>query len=628
MTRQLALAEFGEDVSLLATENGAMGRWVAVTPLAMDALESAGHPYGIETDYCTPGELDRIGLENFDRAERLCEVHDSFLRERCPVLAAWGLHPLRDHFTRVKFLLDAVTTRLHIMTKILDQEQPDAVMKVRAPGRTAPLHLEFFYTYTASESLYGDVLAIVAGQRDVPVRWVGPPRSRRGDRVKGLWRLNSRLRTAVRLGLGLRLSRAWRRPHGPQVLLLGVGYDIDPLIQAPGCRSFQFLHLHVPRLRLRPYPGGLPLRLQVANDARLQFKREFAGVRAELEALRLGESVCQVRGCDLFPLVQPRLLHYLDSVFPRVALIRDYLEALTARYSIDAVVSPWAPPVFDLKAVFAFFAQASVPTLVVQHGGYGHIDNPVTNYSEFNFSGRFLAWGPGVFRHYGPTKKGPVNFVPTGSVLLDQIVAWRQSRRPDPTKVMYVITEFRGYSAYFPGGQVDLDTAYYRLQQDVIRLLGQFGHRYSVVLKIPPGFNGTDLYRSPLLRWVERGRYRLTLNTRPLGEGLHDVGLFIIDCPSTTLIQCAATRASLIVYSGAPHHSVVPAAEDLLAKRAICCRTREAFLHAIERTLVEGVRPSPLEVNDEFLAEYGTYLKDGKSAERMAEQLSGVYGYA
>ena len=49
--------------------------------------------------------------------------------------------------------------------------------------------------------------------------------------------------------------------------------------------------------------------------------------------------------------------------------------------------------------------------------------------------------------------------------------------------------------------------------------------------------------------------------------------------------------------------------------------TKEQFLKDIERVLSEDDWTLPEPVNDEFLKAYGTYLNDGRSAERAVQAL-------
>ena len=184
---------------------------------------------------------------------------------------------------------------------------------------------------------------------------------------------------------------------------------------------------------------------------------------------------------------------------------------------------------------------------------------------------------------------------------------------------MYVTNDLRGSSAYYPGGQSwSLDTAYYRLQRAILSLLERFHEDYDLWLKVPPTIDQNPLAHSPIREWLKARGSRIAVEQRPLVHVIDEPALFIIDHPSTALLQCLATRAEIIVWTGSVHFNVLPDARRLLQQRATCCGTPEELLTAVEDKLRAGLTPYvPTAKDDEFLRVFGTFQHDGKSLERI-----------
>jgi len=608
------LAEFPGDAAALAPAARPGDRWLALTPAALEELEAGGFAPLPDGDVCPPDELNGIGRANFARVEALVEACDRAIRSQCPSVGRCGLWPCRAHLTRVKFLLDAICVRLHIV-KALAAGGAKEFCKAHPLGAAGPTIADLFYE--ADASLYGDILALLEAQQGLRARWI--PRAPVPAVSRPLPHPAAALRRLADLASCLRgPGRSVAVPR--RLLLLNVGYDLRPIADAYRDSGGEVFWLDLPRLRLYRYRGWRPCRVE--GDAGAQAL--VRDVTRELTAAALDDAMaglCHADGTSFAPLVSRALMGYLRGAFPRALAAGAFVEACHRRFSFDLVLSPAGPDRAETQAIFEACRRAQVPIAVVQHGGYGYVDNPITSYYEFGFEGDFLAWGPGVEAHYGPTKRGAVRFVPVGSPTLDGILARRERTATRPRRVMYIITDLRGSSAYFPGGQPWLDTTYYRFQREVLEVLQRYQDTYDIWLKVPPGSRHNRLARNLIRRWLRARGARIRVAERPLAEVIGGPSLFLIDFPSTTLLQCVATRAHVIALTGAPHFPLLPEARLLLEKRAVCCDSPEQFLEAIEARLRQGIAPDATGVDDAFLTRYGTFRHDGGSLARIMGHL-------
>ena len=401
-------------------------------------------------------------------------------------------------------------------------------------------------------------------------------------------------------------------------MVLGAGYDLRKALELCRAAGAETFWLDAAHQQLRRFPGWQRCEIPGVD--------QDPALRAAIQRLELGgpsdpiEALCRDETVSYAPLVRRAFQRYLQDGVPQTIALRAFLAAAHRHLGIDLALSPSGPERMMSSTVFDFCRERCIPIAVMQHGTYGHVDNPITNYYEFGFDGDFLAWGAGVEAHYGATKRGAVRFVPVGSPGLDRLAARRDRTARRARRVMYITTDLRGASAYFPGGQPFLDTTYYRFQQTVLTLLARYQHAYDLWLKVPPGIDGNDLARNPIREWLKAGGARIAVERRPLVQVIEEPALFLIDFPSTTLLQCLATRAQVIVFTGSPHFRLLPEARRLLAARATCCESPEAFLQAVEAQLQRGPAVTP-EPDDAFLSRYGTFQHDGAALERLRAYL-------
>lgn len=617
MPDRILMAEFPDDVAALASRAPATPeRWLAVTPAAMEELEHRGIPHWIDGDVSPAEELNSIGVGNFSRAEALVEHYDTLLTHACPVFTDRGLKPVSGHLRRVKILLDAIATRLHILQRLrCEGVRVFRKTQVQGPIQTTNADL----SYPAQSSVYEDVLGLLATRDGVRVEWVQrPPLSMRRTRAVRIEDMLHRLGRYARRGVAGRLTpRLFGDARPRRVLTLGMGYDVGELLVACRRLGIEAWWLDVSQLRL--------LRLPDFERCPVRWEPLGRGLQQAIEQVRLPEPgdveqrLCREEGICYAPLVHRALQRYVRHELPAVLALQTFVEACHRQFGFEALLSPSGPAAIRMRTVFDVCQHHGIPIRVMQHGAYGHVDNPITTYSEFGFDGDFLTWGPGVAAHYESMKRGAVRFVPVGSPTLDRLVARRHQSAKRPTRVMYITNDLRGSSAHYPGGQSwSLDTAYYRLQKAILSLLGRFHDRYDVWLKVPPTMDRNSLARSPIREWLKAQGSRIAVEQRPLVRVIDEPALFIIDHPSTTLLQCLATRAEIVVWTGSMHFSVLPEARRLLQQRATCCETSEGLLAAVEEKLRAGLTPSPpTTIDDRFLQAFGTFQHDGKSFERI-----------
>ena len=114
---------------------------------------------------------------------------------------------------------------------------------------------------------------------------------------------------------------------------------------------------------------------------------------------------------------------------------------------------------------------------------------------------------------------------------------------------------------------------------------------------------------------------RIEIENRRFEKVMPGVDLFILDFPSTVLLNCIATTAHVFVLAEEGVTGFTPKQKERLGKRAYLFEDFESLASAV-RNIVADIDQFPPRLDDSYLMAYGLYMPGGKSAERAADLLS------
>jgi hypothetical protein len=192
-------------------------------------------------------------------------------------------------------------------------------------------------------------------------------------------------------------------------------------------------------------------------------------------------------------------------------------------------------------------------------------------------------------------------------------------------KVCYIPGSYRGYTAYFSGGQLALDSKVFGMESRFLSALRPYRGRYDFTYKAAPrSVRSSHLFGdSPMPDWIERNMPWMKVETAPLSSVIHDFDMFIIDFPTTVLIHSLASGAEVAVYAGNPYYVISEDALKLLKRRAVVGMDETDFIEKVCSVLESGKTVSDI-ADTAFLERYGTYKNDGRSLERIVAAVRAV----
>ena len=574
--------------------------WISVSCAASYYLTKRNIQFSTDEDILSPDECISIGNQNFTRVEKWIHRLESTLQSQNRIFKDRDFYPFQWHSYRLKILLDTITIPWAILSRLMDIEKPHriGVSKGADPSQIHNSHLFF----EPNESVYGMLASEISKRRNIELQiWDPPENSADIGRFPYYRMLFKSIICHPEKILG-HLSRKkallYFNKKKPNLLIGNTGYDIGYLLKALTDR-FNFYYYNNFRS------------LKSLNKTLKNRIRKNTPKFSTINISNCFNSVPVTGDVGLDQLFGKRIQSYANKYLPVLWKEFNYLEYLDHKKNFKAFLNMTGSSDAFMGLIVHYFNKVKKPVIVVQHGSYGFAPNSMTTFSDFGHNGYFLAWGSGVSEMYDNIKKGKCTIIPTGSHLIETIVRKRKVRKAIK-KVCYL--PFVGGIEYYPNGLLYRDSKVFMIKTAILNTLKQFVQQYDITYKVAPGLLRKDV----ISRWCQENVQGINIDGRPLRWIIHEFDFFIIDFPSTALVQTLASGAEVLVYTGIPYYELTHAALELLKQRAIVGIDEKDFIEKIKIVLDKAVVTSDVE-NMAFLYKYGVHLNENKSLERMAD---------
>jgi len=310
---------------------------------------------------------------------------------------------------------------------------------------------------------------------------------------------------------------------------------------------------------------------------------------------------------------------YSDMLKKYYKCMRVVKKADILLYSV--LVHPWS-------LFISHLAQSNnISTVAYQHGEMGSYDRGVglinVNY-ELRFTDYYLCYGDGVNKGYskyvGSPGSGFQYPVSVGSAALDNISSVKTD---DNEYILYASCKyffnylaFVGFVGPYNGVDVASDWRLYYAQKIISSYLEtlSMSQRIRVIWKLDP---------NPIAGKVPfetKGIEKIRDECRFV-DLLKNASLIILDSPTTTCLEACTTTKPLFLYQPNPMRS---GAKEAIEKRACIGRTPEELVSRVDEYIQNGKYPADVN-NKEYIKKYGTFLDDGRSADRVIDFLEQIF---
>lgn len=557
-------------------------------------------------DVISSHELDTLGMEHFGKAKELATELDKALEMSNQKIKEEQLNIALYNVDRFKIMYDSVVGSIMILEKIIKHFSPEQLYYQNSEFlENIDLNLCF-----RNESIFVKLVPLIAKKYSIsamPLKEkiemaVAAPKQTIPEIGRKLTLLNlAKVSHAFLLTCLTVVKSVLNSSREHIVILRSFPEEDDLLSYEVKKKGFKISWYDPVKKKLSKTNNKFIDKLRIKKNG-----PQNGLIRFNPHSIK--EIKKKIRGCfihediDWFPVIERRMECFIEHCVPLV--FQCYVNTLKAfNGKRVGLVLTYAEITNSLEGVLCHAMwRLNIPIVKVQHGSFAVHPNECLKKRIYELSTHsyFLTWGEGVNHFFKEeAKENNVKQIPIGSSTLK--IIHRNSKKKNHIKTIYYIpTHFRGRITYYPGGSHYLDTWYYNLMGKVINILKNYD-QYEFVFKIHHADKCLMLFEK-LIGNVKH----IKLSNKPFVSIIQKADAFIIDFPSTTLLQCAATMQPVVVYTGEHCVHVDGKALQSLRKRAVCSKTITQFIKEIENFLIKPTSYSADVMNDEFLGLYGT----------------------
>lgn len=590
-------------LEMLRAEPGEV-RLLALSPGVMRAFEEAGASYAVPEDHCDPSGSSRRGLENYALLEECGRKIDALLPSLPEGLR---LNPVYLHYYRVKILIDSIGLRVMELAAVFRGEAPQRIVILAYADDPLWADASELQLLTIDGPVYAAVAPLVAAALSIPARVEtlsgGPGRAGSGP-LKAAKSLAGAL-----LWLSRRAAGAFSSASRPVLWQIGDRAHDVPELLPPLSRAFRVISwgnvLHSPIGSL----AALLFAPGASKSDRDALSRFWAGSRLVFSASPL----LRYAGIDCLPLLSPVFKRLFTEEQACSARLYAALRRLVRHDRPRAALTVNTPFTANVLAAWALRAEG-VPVVYVQEGGlYGYCEAPMHHYCELSWGDYFLSYGRGCADYLNATRLTPrqkAQALPVGAFRLRRLAASAPDERGAKNgTVMYIASNFHHNVRYAPLCYGERE--YYRLRRAVLEaLLEAPGVR--IIYKAVP----RSLERDQLNAFIVSHGDRIEAVDAPLSSVLGRADSFVLDWPTTTLLELLTTRKPIHVLLDAETARPIPGALPALRRRVrahldLASLTRELSKPAAAAAAAESLDDAV------FLEAYGTGGSDAWNEEKL-----------
>lgn len=612
---------------------------VAVTPEVDYLARYSGEVYLVIEDFYRWNQLDALGEENIDVAEKLFDEIDLIMSRVIGELPGSDLVTSKALFHPVKGFLDSIAMRMFPVETVFEFVKPSLVLCFVQPE----------YEIKGGNlldkpplSLTSRIVPLVAETCNCRVEWINtgigsspnniPLRSASDINMACLKaefdRKVATIKQSMMYYLPPNIFRSNRR-----LLFSSSGLDgfTERILSYFG-KFAQTGFVDIGEL----YGGNKQINAGIVS----KFLGETGQILWKLidESLSIRELLV-VRGRDIYFLVKSLLRLLISEDLLYLISIAVFAQANMKHLKNSVVMT--GGMMSQNTVIARACSRYSIPMVSTHRGGFlGYCYTPFHERYEMADADYYISGGRGATETFSKPSDGArwrperkrAKPVTLGQTWLDVLV--EKYRKPQTTnitinpdgiskrkKIMYVMSALLGDNCYI-GHIFHPEIWLWRFQAELISFLSGF-QDVDVILKAPLKGRYPQI-RNPVFDWMnDQGFRNITVYSEDIQlENIISLAdAFIIDSPSTPLWPLSCTDKPFLAYIDKSFFRLVPKAKELLAKRAILSETKGQFLDKLESFLKNTNWTVGKSVNDEFLHHFGTHLNDGKSAERTASFL-------
>jgi CDP-glycerol glycerophosphotransferase (TagB/SpsB family) len=301
------------------------------------------------------------------------------------------------------------------------------------------------------------------------------------------------------------------------------------------------------------------------------------------------------------------------------------------RPNIVMIYTPWE---IRHHAIFQAARSLKIPIVTYQHGGFeGNCEYTTYDLTDMKQSDFRLVYGDGIATYLKERKarsdESLAKVIPVGSTRLDTLrLTIEKEKNRDYVRRQLNISDSKILIAYLPTSyqynwymarEAYWGVPYMQFLIDTFEILHEFPQLHFIYKPFP------EYPLDPMPKIIAT-RFQNCQSVSDISVSLllQASDAFIIDIPSTGLLEALLTSKPIVAYSDSRFIALRPEARALLIKRVILSETPDDFIRQLRLFLNQGNFEKLEHANREFLRAYGAFNDDGNSAQRAATALKEI----
>jgi len=615
----IAILENKEAVKYYISEFGERDKIkpIATTPSACWELEKNNIKYVKIEDYYKKEWIITEGLKNFNIVDGIAGYLDETFKHKNKI-AKYNLKPGYDNYFYIKQLYDALFTRYHFISKIIEKETPDRVITFCFNDCTS---MNKYLPFNNYESIYTYIFDEMPVFEKIHHKYIIENTTKPKEKYTININLNdflTKLKKIANINL-IYWPLYILKTYGAAAFILTI-----PNIILNTIFSKKIIYTHgygydwnslSPKLILNGYNIK---KIKSQND---DFSSDFA------LQIEIGEIL---HNSHFFNNISFEGI-FVKNLSIKLSEYLHYCKYFSEKIDLDIKSNNIKIGLFGTKSHFIDNITAhilkynDVPVLSYQHGAQGYNFTPILKYVELQNSDIHFCFGKGVQEMINACfNVNNIKIIPTGSYSLKNIFfrSYISKIPQNDIKILYITTNYYLNNNYISAPFLIQDNELFGSQRKIIDFLAK--NKYKATIKLHPSNFSNEI----IIDYIRYNNYNNieTVITGSCSELFEKFNVVIVDFPSTVLLQALSYKKMTFVLT--KHYPLPDDTQELLNECAICSEDVDDLMERIEDFLNdENINKiySNLIENTKFLEKFGIgELDEGKDIE---DEIIGILDY-
>lgn len=591
MKKIFAFVESDSDIRIIHNRyNVSKIEWIAVSPFCIPKLQEKGILFHSIYEFLPPSNLfEKINPKSENIRQDIIRITDDWARAQFPFFKENNFFLLKYFQRTLTQLFDNICLKLYCLDRFFSETNPEKIIirKVKLDWESNPHYLE---PWQFNEPVWSLCIEFLIHNKYSNIRivkftdMIGTKPRKKDSFIKII---NSMF------------------PHF---------YSFVRTVKRKGLREGYLFYRNKPILVLDQNPWRFTKTLFAQKGYKFVnyiFRNQFrlGEIRTNyFEKIGL-RPICNIMGINFAELVENHINQYiqygLDSfpkIYRKTNKLLSVLKPKAVLFSFSQIPEKW---------LFLHVArQLDIPVFGWSHGASGQLFYSKQYRDELLVCDYYFTQGQGSNKTYSQYKEFKFSPIPIGMPQLDEfknklLLSHNSEETCDFIFAPTIFYKNNFYFSFYPGL---IDYEVYSAQCQIVEFLTTFGGSSVMKISLGNAFKG--------LFYASFGKKINIIDDIELTEIIPKGRAFIIDAPSTTILEVLCTKKPVFVLT--QFLKLCNNAETLLKKRAICCPNVELLIKELTAYTETGLFKADV-TNQEYLSSYGTFLNNGKSAQRGVE---------